>query len=1522
MRNNKRKGFTLVELLVVIAILAILATVSVVGYTSFIKSAYISNDENIAAQLNQFMVALKADSDGDFYDELQASGGKVTVDNVREITDYILNNSGLATLIPQAADYGYHFYFDLEKQEYVLIGDDDPRILGMSPLGRLLAGAVDYSQTAYPESCFTKDGRYFLVETGTKLADIVASINNATDLKGIQDLYTNVDAYRTNQGEQLKALVDFVKNSVFVTKDGTFVYDLTTEHKHLFIFPGATQIGNTKVSFIDTTKTESIDATNPLITVDKDITITVPAGVTPLANSMIIGGGKNVTIVFDAEDWGVDENKVSKLADANFTTSNAIVTLNDGKSYTVVGNKVYLKDAEQIDANVVAILGQSSPLDSFTIVENSDYAQTINGIIYITYDQGKANGLNLSVTTDVTDASSYDVTWSDESEYISVVDGKVTFDKVPPATLDQTTTPITVSATPVAGGEEYEQTVQIYVIAIKSATVTHGIGTLDMTADINENLTITYDGTNSEFSYDSVATNYNITTFPNELTECDKTVTITAGDVLDTNGVVIENADPIFKVENNKLTLLKYEGVQQITVTVGPATNPHLAKTFTITVVDNSDTPFVKTFTNEYLYRVGNSNEIKLGSLFTCEKPASDYNLKIYDASLTNDGQYVEVNGTNGFSATYTATATNWFDRTIKFVGTGVAIIDIDGVQLTVEVVNGKNVTSYSELSSSTNNILLQDITMTSGGSFSLSGNAINHVILYGNGFTFDVSAAKTTGFAAIQLSNADLDNIKVVGQLYTTYQSTYNSGNNEWYAATVYVTGDSIISNSYIYGCRSNIRVRGNLTLENTVLDTARFANMDIQSGNIVLKDVTTINEPQENNKYDENKYAFGFGIVIASECKSATLNVQGALTQYNWLRESDESYVSDLPGVSSIFDAFFSSENEQFKHQYNSVEYINTGIISMSADINGDHITFASPYVGKTTSITVALINANGYVASVSNEKYTLGENDLKYRNEAYGWSATAQGITPPVFNWSNYSSGSTEISFDSGETYNFDPRVLTATKNGNALSVTITMNGTTYSETIPFTTAGTYTITYTIEDPFNYDKNGTQLTTSVIYTRTLVVKVSVIEKTIKAPEFTFTDRGGNTYTAKTVTIGNKTYIMPDITSVDNVNTGKVSISGTTYYMVIVNAHSETTYESTFYRYFPLFSGVSIKNYTDVNDTNTTIASSTITSNTLFSSCGVVVPEATKSTGYGKIDDLTQAKGVAGNSGWDGTDYNSSYGGMYLKTSGVSSDTASNMTEGYVWIEYSFTAGNGQTYYYRIGYYGETGKDYSVCVTPETLITLADGTQKEIQYVTYDDTLLVWNHFTGEYDTVPAAIIFNHGYGYNTVIKLNFSDGTQVNVINLHQFFDADLNMYVSINEESVKDYVGHHFVKQNGSSYTTVTLESYEVSEEYVEAYGIISALHYNILVEGMLSTDFMPEDYDLFNYFAFGEGVKFDTEQMQSDIEQYGLYTYDDFADYLTYEQFVGFNVQYFKIAVGKGYYTYEGILDLIAEYLGE
>ncbi len=57
MRNMKKKGFTLVELLVVIAIIAILAAVSVVGYTAFIGRA---NESNAMTEASQVEEAIKA----------------------------------------------------------------------------------------------------------------------------------------------------------------------------------------------------------------------------------------------------------------------------------------------------------------------------------------------------------------------------------------------------------------------------------------------------------------------------------------------------------------------------------------------------------------------------------------------------------------------------------------------------------------------------------------------------------------------------------------------------------------------------------------------------------------------------------------------------------------------------------------------------------------------------------------------------------------------------------------------------------------------------------------------------------------------------------------------------------------------------------------------------------------------------------------------------------------------------------------------------------------------------------------------------------------------------------------------------------------------------------------------------------------------------------------------------------------------------------------------------------------------
>ncbi len=57
MKKRVKKGFTLVELLVVIAMISILATVSVVGYTSFVDKAKLSKAQTELAQVRDYIYA-------------------------------------------------------------------------------------------------------------------------------------------------------------------------------------------------------------------------------------------------------------------------------------------------------------------------------------------------------------------------------------------------------------------------------------------------------------------------------------------------------------------------------------------------------------------------------------------------------------------------------------------------------------------------------------------------------------------------------------------------------------------------------------------------------------------------------------------------------------------------------------------------------------------------------------------------------------------------------------------------------------------------------------------------------------------------------------------------------------------------------------------------------------------------------------------------------------------------------------------------------------------------------------------------------------------------------------------------------------------------------------------------------------------------------------------------------------------------------------------------------------------------
>lgn len=226
--------------------------------------------------------------------------------------------------------------------------------------------------------------------------------------------------------------------------------------------------------------------------------------------------------------------------------------------------------------------------------------------------------------------------------------------------------------------------------------------------------------------------------------------------------------------------------------------------------------------------------------------------------------------------------------------------------------------------------------------------------------------------------------------------------------------------------------------------------------------------------------------------------------------------------------------------------------------------------------------------------------------------------------------------------------------------------------------------------------------------------------------------------------------------------------------------------------------------------------------------------------------------------------------------------------------------------------------------CVAAGSLITLADGTQVAVENLTGDEMLLVWNLSTGTFDAAPILFIDSDSEQMYEVVHLTFSDGTVVNVISEHAFWDIDLNKYVYLRKDA-QQYIGHWFSKQtadeNGNLISTsVKLVNVGVTMEYTSAWSPVTYGHLCYYVNGMLS---MPGGITgLFNIFEVdSETMMYDAEQMAADISQYGLFTYEEFAEIIPVSQevFDAFNAKYFKVAIGKGLIDMEGIAKLAADY---
>ena len=224
--------------------------------------------------------------------------------------------------------------------------------------------------------------------------------------------------------------------------------------------------------------------------------------------------------------------------------------------------------------------------------------------------------------------------------------------------------------------------------------------------------------------------------------------------------------------------------------------------------------------------------------------------------------------------------------------------------------------------------------------------------------------------------------------------------------------------------------------------------------------------------------------------------------------------------------------------------------------------------------------------------------------------------------------------------------------------------------------------------------------------------------------------------------------------------------------------------------------------------------------------------------------------------------------------------------------------------------------------CFAKGTMITIADGSQTAVENLKTGDEILVFNHGTGAVDVAPISYIFYDGRKEYDILRLRFDNDTSVDVLFAHGFFDTELKKYVLIEPDNVKEYIGHkfyHIVSADGGyERKAVTLTDYELCREETECYSVLTAAHVNCLVNGLLSVT--DDIKGLYNVFELDDDYKYDAEKMAADIEEYGLFTYDDWHDYATEEQFEAFNGAYLKVAIGKGLVTVNEIVGYINRFL--
>jgi len=204
--------------------------------------------------------------------------------------------------------------------------------------------------------------------------------------------------------------------------------------------------------------------------------------------------------------------------------------------------------------------------------------------------------------------------------------------------------------------------------------------------------------------------------------------------------------------------------------------------------------------------------------------------------------------------------------------------------------------------------------------------------------------------------------------------------------------------------------------------------------------------------------------------------------------------------------------------------------------------------------------------------------------------------------------------------------------------------------------------------------------------------------------------------------------------------------------------------------------------------------------------------------------------------------------------------------------------------------------------CFAKGTLITLPDGTKRAIENIKVGDEVLTYNFYTGTFEAKKVLLLEKGSSKSAPTYEIKTDSGRTITVVAYHSFFSPDLMQCLDIGYYNYKQKAGSRIVVQDGSSFVIETIVSITQKIEPVEYYSFVTEENFNCFANDCLT--FLPV-YGCYLPFDVDDNFVVNAQKMEQDIQNYGLYTYEDFPFEVSREMFDKLQMKYFKILVSKG-----------------